>query len=113
MRNLTAAQIGSSASAGTANTAATTGLIDAQYGDKIVVYAEGGSLAGAETIGIFVTTGTSGLYQPVPKPDLSGALTLNVNVQSVMLEGGFEYFVSKSATAAAIAVGYHIKARIL
>ena len=97
------------------NTLATTGELDATEFDKVLILISTAALAGAETVSIYAKNvdtpaigggpaGTTVVY------DATGAAaSLKLAAQSIMLEGGFWYVFSKSATVGTVGVCFQGK----
>jgi hypothetical protein len=91
-------------------TAATSAFFEAQPCDKVLFAVNGVALTGGDSITFSVANSTAGT---TPVYDSTGAqVALTAALQSVMLEGGFLYVITKGVTAAASGVDACIKPRI-
>lgn len=90
-------------------TAAASVVFNATECDKVLFVANGVALTATDAVLIAVPNSTNGT---TPTYDSTGAVaTLKPTLQSIMLEGGFTYVISKGVTAAASGVDVIIKPR--
>jgi len=88
-------------------TGAATVQLNTYNDDHCALYAYG--LAGAETVTISFCTEDNATVVAVPDPSLITTFTLTATVPACVLDGGYLYSITKSATAGAAGVGVQHK----
>lgn len=91
-------------------TGAQSVMFNATECDSVLIAACGVALSGGDAVTIAVVNSTNG---STPIYDAAGVpIALSAAIQSVLLEGGMTYLISKGVTAGASGIDANIKPRI-